>query len=58
MSDLTAKDIKALLLEVTSLDAPEFLRFEEDSRKSVQQLLVSTRKKLKSNRPCFNILRK
>lgn len=46
MSDLTAKDIKALLLEVTSLDAPEFLRFEEDSRKSVQQLLVSTRKRI------------
>lgn len=42
----TTKEIKDILSNVTSLDAKELVDFEADERKSVQQLVKSTKKRI------------
>lgn len=46
MANQTTKEIKAILLEVTSLEDVKLQEFSEDSRKSVQQLVKSTIKRI------------
>ena len=46
MSKLTTKEIKELLANVTSFDDELFITFQDDERKSVQQLVKSTSNRL------------
>lgn len=46
MNKLTTSEIKAILDKITQVDDPLFESFQEDSRKSVQQALKSTKKRL------------
>lgn len=43
MTKQTTKEIKEILANVISLDAKELIDFEDDERKSVQQLVKSTK---------------
>lgn len=49
MTKQTTKEIKEILANVISLDAKELIDFEDDERKSVQQLVKSTKNRLEKH---------